>query len=74
MPVASPGVGHQFGDHRLVVVGIIWRYRTGEPWRDVPIEFGPWQTIGKRCDRFRRKGTCKWWGCGQSRPTSHRPC
>lgn len=29
----------------LVLEGIIYRYRCGLPWRDVPAEFGPWQTL-----------------------------
>lgn len=29
--------------------GIVYRYRTGIPWRDLPRErFGPWQTVWKR--------------------------
>ncbi|MFJ8713083.1 transposase [Streptomyces violaceus] len=22
-----------------------WRVRTGVPWRDLPFEYGPWQTV-----------------------------
>lgn len=57
MPSASPRGGRPFGDHRLVVEAIIWRYRTGVPWRDLPAEFGPWQTIWKRHNRFSHDGT-----------------
>jgi transposase len=28
-----------------MVEGIIYRYRCGIAWRDVPEVFGPWQTI-----------------------------
>lgn len=28
--------GHPFGNDRRVVEGIIYRYRTGVPWRDLP--------------------------------------
>jgi len=35
-----------------VVEGIIYRYRCGLPWRDVPSEFGPWQTLRKRHRRY----------------------
>lgn len=28
--------------------GILWILRTGAPWRDLPDEFGPWQTVYKR--------------------------
>lgn len=36
--------------------GICWRYRTGAPWRDVPAEFGPWQTVWKRHFRWSTDG------------------
>lgn len=50
--------GHPFGDHRRVVEGIAYRYRTGIPWRDLPREqFGPWQTVWKRHRRFSGDGT-----------------
>jgi transposase len=39
------------------VEAIIWRYRTGVPWRDLPVEFGPWQTVWKRHRRFSSDGT-----------------
>ena len=38
--------------------GIIYRYRTGVPWRDLPrSEFGPWQTVWKRHRRDAGDGT-----------------
>jgi len=40
-----------------VVEAIIWRYRVGAPWRDLPAEFGPWQTAWKRHRRFSEDGT-----------------
>ena len=50
--------GHPFGDDRCVVEGIIYRYRTGIPWRDLPrSEFGPWQTVWKRHRRYAADGT-----------------
>ena len=30
-------------DDRRVINGILWRFRTGAPWRDVP---GPWPSDG----------------------------
>jgi len=50
--------GHPFGDSRRVVEGIVYRYRTGLPWRDLPsAEFGPWQTVLKRHRRYAADGT-----------------
>ncbi|WP_420811801.1 transposase [Kutzneria albida] len=37
--------GRPFADARSMVEGIIYRYRCGIAWRDVPAVFGPWQTI-----------------------------
>ncbi|MBN9791760.1 hypothetical protein DMP17_24600 [Pseudonocardia sp. TMWB2A] len=39
--------GRPFADHRRVVEGIIYRFRCGLAWCDVPVEFGPWQTLWK---------------------------
>ena len=36
--------GGRWRDHREVVNGILWRLRTGAPWRDLPERYGPWQT------------------------------
>ena len=49
--------GRPFRDDRRVVEGIIYRYRCGIAWRDVPAEFGPWQTIWKRHRRYSGDGT-----------------
>ena len=57
MPSSDGKQGKPFRDHRQVVEGIIYRYRTGVPWRDVPVEFGPWQTVWKRHRRLAGDGT-----------------
>ena len=36
---------------------MIWRLRTGSPWRDVPPDFGPWQTVYDRFNRWSADGT-----------------
>ncbi len=50
-------MGRPFRDHRQVVEGIVYRYRTGIAWRDLPEDFGPWQTVWKRHRRFSLDGT-----------------
>lgn len=57
MPVVSAGGGRPFADRLTVVEAVIWRFRTGSPWRDLPAEFGPWQTVWKRHARFSSDGT-----------------
>jgi len=45
LPTTAGRPGRPFADHRRVLEAIIFRYRTGTPWRDLPREaFGPWQT------------------------------
>ena len=39
-------------DNRLIFNGILWILKTGAPWRDLPPEFGPWQTVYKRFARW----------------------
>lgn len=55
-PLKGP-MGRPMKDHRLLVEAAIYRYRTGVPWRDLPVEFGPWQTAWKRHYRFSTDGT-----------------
>jgi len=57
MPVASAKGGRPFHDHRMVVEGIVWRYRTGCPWRDLPPEYGSWKTVWRRHDQYSKDGT-----------------
>ncbi len=58
-PLLPPrqGRGRPFNDHRRTVEGICWRLRTGCPWRDLPVEFGPWQSVWRRFDRWAKDGT-----------------
>lgn len=59
-PVLPSDVGRRgarWRDHRQVLEAIAWRFRTGSPWRDVPAEFGPWQTLWKRHRRWSSDGT-----------------
>lgn len=51
------GRGRPWRDHRNVLEAISWRYRVGAPWRDLPEEFGPWQTVWKRHFRWSTDGT-----------------
>jgi transposase len=47
LPIADVG---PIPDLRKHLNAVIWRFRTGSPWRDLPDEFGPWQSS---YDRFR---------------------
>ncbi|NYF38275.1 transposase [Streptosporangium sandarakinum] len=54
---AKDGRGRPWRDHRAVINGILWRLRTGAPWRDVPERYGPWQTCYERFKRWEEDGT-----------------
>jgi transposase len=43
-------------DRRMVVDGIFWILRTGAPWRDLPPEFGKWQTAWDLFDKWNASG------------------
>jgi transposase len=49
--------GRPPADPRLMMDGILWRLRTGSPWRDLPQEFGPWVTVYKHFDQWNSDGT-----------------
>jgi transposase len=44
-------------DDRTVLNGIVWKFRTGVAWRDVPERYGPWATLHTRFRRWARDGT-----------------
>ncbi|WP_270890038.1 transposase [Streptomyces sp. DHE17-7] len=42
---------------RQLIDGIRFRVRTGVPWRDVPVEYGPWGRVYELFHRWQRNGT-----------------
>ena len=38
-------------DNRLFVGAVLWLVRTGMPWRDLPEDFGPWNSVFRRFSR-----------------------
>ena len=44
-------------DHRQVIDGVLWRTRTGCPWRDLPADYGNWKTVYNRHRRWSGDGT-----------------
>ena len=46
-----------WNDHRRTLEAIAWRFRTGSSWRELPDEFGAWQSIWQRHRRWSTDGT-----------------
>ncbi|MFD6360755.1 IS5 family transposase [Streptomyces roseolus] len=44
-------------DDRRVLNGIVWKFRTGTAWRDMPERYGPWATLHTRFRRWAMDGT-----------------
>ena len=57
LPDRAPRRGGRWSDHRPIVDGVLWRTRTGSPWRDLPAAHGPWQTVYDRHRRWSGDGT-----------------
>jgi transposase len=56
LPPEKPETGRTNKDHRQIINGILWRERTGAPWRDLPKRYGPWSTVYSRFWRWREAG------------------
>jgi transposase len=59
LPDRTPIRGGRWMDHRLVVDAVMWRTRTGSPWRDLPEYYGNWKTVYNRHRRWSADGTWK---------------
>ena len=57
LPDRTPQRGGRWNDHRPVIDGILWRTRTGSPWRDVPPCYGDFRTLHGRHRRWSADGT-----------------
>lgn len=49
--------GGRWGSHRRIINWILYRNRTGVPWRDLPARFGKWKTVYERHRRWSANGT-----------------
>ena len=43
-------------DNRLFLEAVLWRVRTGLPWRDLPADFGNWNSVFRRFRRWAEGG------------------
>ena len=52
LPGREDSVGVTAADNRLFVEAVLYRYRTGMPWRDLPERFGEGTKIHTRFSRW----------------------
>ena len=56
LPGREGHVGGTAPDNRLFVEAILYRFRTGMPWRDLPERFGYWKSVHQRFGRWAKSG------------------
>ncbi len=56
LPGREDSVGVTAKDNRLFVEAVLYRYRAGIPWRDLPERFGAWKAIHTRWSRWSSSG------------------
>ena len=56
LPGRAETVGVTAKDNRLFVEAVLYRYRAGIPWRDLPERFGDWKNIHRRHRRWAASG------------------
>ncbi len=52
--VSDPGATAR--DNRRFLEAVLWRVRTGAPWRDLPGDFGRWNSVFQRFRRWVKGG------------------
>ena len=55
LPKQKAGPQATRGD-RLFIEAVLFRAKTGMPWRDLPERFGPWKSVYNRFSNWARKG------------------
>lgn len=56
LPGRVGSVGVTAKDNRLFVEAVLYRYRAGIPWRDLPQRFGDFRIVHTRFSRWARTG------------------
>lgn len=56
LPGRVGSVGAPAKDNRLFVEAVLWKYRAGVPWRDLPERFGDWKNVHRRFSRWAQGG------------------
>jgi transposase len=56
LPGKATDCGVTAADNRLFLEAVLWRVRTGSPWRDLPVALGNWNSVFQRFRRWAKKG------------------
>lgn len=56
LPGRPGDVGVTAANNRLFINAVYWIAKTGAPWRDLPVRFGPWNSVFQRFNRWSKKG------------------
>ena len=56
LPGKATDCGVTATDNRLFLEAVLWRVRTGSPWRDLPLAFGKSNSVFQRFRRWAKKG------------------
>lgn len=56
LPGRKGCAGQQAKNNRLFVEAVLYRYRAGIPWRDLPERFGSWKNVHRRWSRWAKNG------------------
>ena len=56
LPPQRGGIGRPPNDHRAVLGGLLWVARTGSSWREMPEEYGKWETAYRRHEYWLKRG------------------
>ena len=56
LPGKKSDPGRTAGNNRRFVDALLWIARTGAHWRELPKEFGPWNSVFQRYNRWSKAG------------------
>ena len=59
LPGKVSDAGATAKDNRLFLEAVLWRVRTGSPWRDLPPAFGHWNSQFRRFRRWAKSSVCE---------------
>jgi len=56
LPGRNGYVGVTAKDNRIFINGVLWIFKTGAPWRDLPERYGHWKNVHRRFSRWSKSG------------------